>query len=124
VAECAHLAGEDLFEVVVVCNRSDRGGVGGERDARESWSFGFEAIQKFRGEVLGICGGPAVAAREDFAVAAQAADHAFDRGPDGALQFVQGGELEVRAVAKIGRNAFSEIHAATRLSDVGARIVV
>ena len=71
-AQRAHLLGEHLLERVVVGDRGQDRGVGGERDRRQLGPLALEAADHLGGEVLRVGGGSAVAAGEDLAVGEQA----------------------------------------------------
>ncbi len=66
-----HLLREHLIEMVVVADRGERRGVGGERNRRKRRTLALEAVGELGGEVLGIGGRTAVAADENLAAVAQ-----------------------------------------------------
>src|SRR5690606_14218800 len=96
--------------IVVVRDRGQRRGVGGQRDGCQRRTFHLETVEQFGGEVLCIGGRAAVAAGHDLAVAEQAAGHCFHGGGD------RGGELRQRllldggAVFELAGNTLDEVH--------------
>ena len=68
-AERANLPLEHLLEAVVVADRGQRRGVGGERDGGERRAVVDEASDEFGGDVLGVGGAAAVAGEQDLAAA-------------------------------------------------------
>jgi len=77
------LAREHTLVAVVVAERGEERGVGGERDRRQRLALLAEAADELGGEVLRVGGAATVAAGEDLSTRAQALVH---RG-DGALEY-------------------------------------
>ena len=71
VAERFDLAREHAAEIVVVGDRGERAGVGGERDRGQAGALALEAAHHLRGEMLAVGGRAAVAAGEHLAPALQ-----------------------------------------------------
>ncbi len=70
-----NLFGEDFVVAVVVGNRGDGGGVGGQRDSGQARSLALETVEQLRGKVLSITRRTAVAAGEHLALVEQGVDH-------------------------------------------------
>lgn len=88
---CLDLARIDLFEAVVVGNRSERGSIGVEGESRQRFTFFLEAADELGGEMLSIGSGAAVATEEDLLSGLQTCGDGlgcfenwpFDRGKSG-----------------------------------------
>ena len=89
-AERANLPLEHLVEAVVVADRGQRRGVGGERDGGERRAVVDEASDEFRGDVLGVGGAAAVAGEQDLAAALQRGSDALGDGDGGGDEFFVG----------------------------------
>src|SRR5207253_7836367 len=74
-----HLAGEHLLVPVVVGDRGQGRGVGGERQGRERAPLAREAPDQLRRDVLGVRRAATVAEEEDLAPRRERFDHEVDR---------------------------------------------
>ncbi len=108
VSQRAKLAREHLLEAVVVADRGQRRGVGGERDGGERRAVVDEAADQLGGDVLGVGGAAAVAGEQDLAAILQAGGDAAGDGDDGGDECaVRGGALErLLRAAQIGEDGF------------------
>src|SRR6516162_1694388 len=73
------LAREHTFVAVVVAERGEERGVGGERDRRQRLALLAEAADELGGQVLRVGSAATVAAGENLATRAQALVHRGDR---------------------------------------------
>ena len=74
-AEACDLAGKDLFEPVIVGDRRQRRGIGGQRDRGISRPILLVAADDFGRYVLGVRRAAAIAGDQNFMAGTQAADH-------------------------------------------------
>ena len=72
-AEAFDLAGEYLFEAVIIADRRQRRGVGGQRDRGISRPVLLVAADDFGGDVLGVGGAAAIADEQKLVACAQRA---------------------------------------------------
>ncbi len=77
-----HLLGKDLLVAVVVGDRGERRGVGGQGDAGQARALALVAAGQFGGEVLGVGGGAAVAAGQHLVAGLQHRGHVLRRAED------------------------------------------
>jgi len=78
IAGCAKrldLAGKDGFEAVIVADRGESGGIGGEGDRGHTAALTAKASDELGGEMLRVGGTSAVAEPEDFSAVAQGRIH-------------------------------------------------
>ncbi|MNF63672.1 hypothetical protein D3C84_453800 [compost metagenome] len=75
LAECADLLGKDFVVAVVVGDGRDGRAVGGQCHGGQARALALEAVEQFRGKVLGVAGRAAVAAGQDLALIEQRVDH-------------------------------------------------
>ncbi len=73
---------EHLLEAVIVADRGERRGVGGQRDRCKWGAVGGEAADELRGDVLGVGRAAAVAGQQNLAAAAQRAHDPLGDGDD------------------------------------------
>ena len=100
-AERLHLLREDHVEAVVVADRGQDRGVGGQCDRRQPGALAFEAADELGGEMLGIASRAAVAAGQHLAAAGDAADQGADRIGDRLAEDLCRRVLEVGAVEEL-----------------------
>ena len=107
-AERANLPLEHLLEAVVVADRGQRRGVGGERDRGQRRAVVDEASDEFRGDVLGVGGAAAVAGEQHLAAALQRGRDALGDGDGRGDEFAVGrGALDrLLRAAEMGEDGF------------------
>ena len=94
--------------VVVVGDRGEDRGVGGERDRRQLGPLALEAADELGGEMLGIGSRAAVAAGQHLAAAGDAADHRLHRVGDRLAEHFGRLVLQVGAVDEVLLDALFE----------------
>ena len=107
--DAAHLLGEDLLVGVVVRDRGERRGVGGERHRGERRALDLEAVEELGGEMLRVGSRAAVAAGEHLAAPLEdfGEERACPRDRRG--QRARRVELELGAFGKLRANARRQV---------------
>ena len=80
-AETCDLSREHLFEAVIIGDRRQRRGVGGQRDRRVSRPLLLVAADDFGGDMLGVGGAAAIADDQQLVASAKRADDDFGDFP-------------------------------------------
>ena len=94
------LLAENIVIAVIVRDGGEGGAVRGKRYGRQARALHFKTIEHFRGKMLGISCGPAIATAQYFAIIKQAIGHQQTGCGDGRRKLFHSAMLDLYAIGK------------------------